>query len=214
MNDWTGVNAGQVQQDAQVFLDRLAEINQAAVAAFEEFAESLHNNWASPVAKNISAKWAAKMDDFAKQANQCLENTKEKLTTAINGVLSANNAGSIILNILFPIRISLPIGGFLEEKDAAGRVGMIVKNVRNDILPKLKSKIEEIIAKYDELPKTLSLYDEAGAQQEAFNTDVEQVKLRLMKDLEEIENDINEKSSTEINNMLLAVNKSTNTFSA
>ena len=182
----TGLNPVKSKQEIEELNTMLSGIQKTFVSNTQDFLSNLREVWYSPRAKEFSQSMGASL-------NEVDEEIKKNATSIIEDACGAFNDLAVSHGVM---KIDVAPGEFTieeypncEEQDFSGNVGMKaekVKEATDEYLQNL-DKINQIL---QEMPRTISFYDEGGSIADSYTSRIERIKTTLNESIEFINNKV------------------------
>ena len=215
MADMTGFNPEAAKQQLEAFKEYGNKVYRKTDVAYDNFSDSLKDNWCSPKAREFSTKYLSRLHAFSSNMKTLYTQIYRSAVDAYNIIARAQGSESINLenqDSWYDSNVSLG-GTVLKEANENGVVGMNVANVqlaRGIYLDEMKAVIELM----NETPMDIAFYDPDGAQQAAYKNEIQTRVTDMNEKIDEAMAALSSAMETEENTILIAKDSAAGTMAA
>ncbi len=226
MDGMTGFNPEQVKKEIADFALEAGNACADVDEAYGTFFYEMKNYWASPKAVEFSETYMPRIKGLIDEMSDAIKRIVEGVVEAYNSVATANGTPTAIDvdTIIFDVygykdsfgtkdANGIFISGGLSA-DNNGLVGMNISAVRDIVIPEFTASINKEVNDLYEIPTSIAFYDEDGSQHQAYESNIRGFVEKFNELNESLFASMKEALETETNNVLLAKQQATDSFTS
>jgi len=207
-----GINWDEVNAQANDIMKYFFNLKEDLYNKTNNFAFELSNYWASGNAAKFEGLLNQKLETIEHKVVDCENDTKNYLSSAVDIYSSTFNAGGKLY--------VQPIGASFDEianvfKETVNGITGMNKDATNTCVENYKNSVNTIIDEFNANVSSihLSIMDAAGVQSEAFSGILNRMKTEINQKIDEMISYIETAKAEEQDNLALAKQQTTSTFS-
>ena len=206
-----GINWGEVNAQAKQILDNFDELSTSLRNRLHDFEGNLCPIWAS----GNAVKFGGDLIDSVSAITDFVYSAYNKVGNALSQA-AATYAETFNVPNEFNVETGFSAEGNLENqfKETVNGITGMNKEVARDALDHFKANTQAIVEKFNNNLRAIniSIFDNAGAQQEAFRSALEAMMKNIGNQMESLVAEVQNGIDTEIDNVELVKTQTVNTF--